>query len=230
MPSFKKKSTAYKKYAPQSNKQADTSQAKAIVQLQKKVKKLVSMPELKQRIMTSSGSMSSIPNTGISVGNLWQGFELSINSQSSHDDAHVADKITPKKLVVKYCIETSTDDYNRVRVVIMQIKGAWSDWNYPPQVNTTALTGGAILGIFGKNAMANTYKVLYDKTHVVDSTSQGASNIFTKTVYPKHTITYPLGGSTTAQDGAIMLMVVSDSSASPNPIFLYNAQLSYYDI
>lgn len=209
--------TNYKKLAPQSKKAADTAQAKAIVKLQKQVRMLSHQEELKWKTLEANSTCS----------NVWNVYELMVNSQSAADTGHIGNKCTPKRLRIR-CQLICGDTTNVVRIFVAQIKGSYANFSPANQLPQSSSTSNMCYIDVNPNVKDSFYKILHDRTYALN-TANVVNREITIDVKPRHSIIYPEGGLTSSEDGGLIIAFVSDSLATPNPAFNFASTCYYVD-
>lgn len=169
--------------------------------------------------VTSSGTIYNV------LGNLVRGD----NGLNGFD----GNTITPRGLTVKYMFNTN-QVYNQVRLLCFQ----WMDSAVPTlagivQNNTTNISTLSSILVTNRSFI----RVLYDKTHVIAPTAgDGSTPIGLGVCYGQFFIPQTRlkkirfnSGTSSVQDGAIYILVVSDDSAPTYPAVNMYTRLSFYD-
>jgi len=213
-----KKNQTIKNLARVSGKQADANQAKAIMQLQKKVKKLSKLPETKWHYLQATSSCSTA----------WNIYEMSVTSQAAADSGHIGNSIMPKLLKIDGLLEpNATAGINQVRVFVAQVKGSNAEFQTGTQIPQGSSAIYNYLAQVNPNVAEGFYKILYDNVFTLNTVDK--PNVkFSITCKPRHRITYPEGGSTSAEDGFLLLGFVGDNGTN-FPTFEFSSMLLYTD-
>ena len=172
------------------DKKKDKSQDKRIKSLEKFVFKTI---ENKQVNYNNAGG-TNITTAGY-VGSQFLELDVGPNDGSQlGDDARIGNSITLLSQDVRcYLEQSSTDSYNRVRMIIassmdgnepLSITDVLKDGNYA--------TAGQLVFTSPYTTKTDTnkrYKIHFDKTYELNSTAQGATRVI------KHKVMYREGGS-----------------------------------
>ncbi len=164
------------------------------------------------------------PNDGASLG----------------DDARIGNSITLLSQDVRcYLEQSSTDSYNRVRMLIVEAM----EGNEALEITDVLLNGDyATKGqlVFSSPYTTKTdtnkrYKIHFDKTYELNSTAQGASRVIKHKVKyrengsPGKVVEYSGPSSQNANNHRLSIMWISDSSTASHPITYYSVRSTYKD-
>ena len=201
-----------------SGKQADANQAKAIIQLQKKVKKLSKMPETKWHYLNAASSCSTT----------WNIYELSVTSQAAADSGHIGNSMMPKLLKIDGILEpNATALTNQVRVFVAQVKGSYAEFQTGTQMPQGSSAIYNYLTQVNPNVADGFYKILYDNVFTLNTVDK--PNVkFSISVKPKHKIVYPEGVTRQPKMHFLLIGFVGDNGVN-FPTFEFSSMLLYND-
>lgn len=161
----------------------------------------------------------SVPDTGLAD-------DPSLVSQGATDTTRNGDKIQASSFKINYYIENG-DSYNNFRVIVFQ----WYQ-SASPLPSDVLLQGTGFGNLSQYNIdKAPSYKIMYDRTHLVSSNYSGQTNgsraVHKKLRVPRKNIQYNAGS--TGGIGKVYLLFISDSSAALHPTVHYSCKLIYKD-
>jgi len=162
-------------------------------------------------------------NTGVDNTGSITGLTTSITQGLSDTNNRVGDQITLDRMRLSYAIANG-DTTNICRVVIFK----WMPQSTPVLANILTGASGSTVIIAAHNTDTHEmYQILYDKTHFLSANSNALDGCGACEIKLPGQVQFS-GGSTTGT-GHIYCLLLSDSGGVPNPPFLVEATVYYYD-
>lgn len=219
---FKKSSTTMV-----SKKSKDFKQDQEIKRLKKAIKTMA--PPVK----------TTYSESDINPENVWTAFGVPYPAKGGAANQRLGEKIKVKSLNVRYKLSVSeTDDFDTMRVVIIQYMDGNADTEFPLDYQANVwedpVTSYPYLSPYNTRS-ASTYRVLYDKSHCLNQggIAQVSENVL---ILAKDMAITELkfdtdnGGALAGLDrGIIICWACSDSTASPNPNLIATVKLNFTD-
>lgn len=175
-----------------------------------------------------SRSTTNVTSTGAIDSGL-----QSLNRGDTGHNTFSGNKIYPKGLTFRYCLNTN-QTFNRVRVMVFQ----WMD-SVTPAISGVLETNANPLATIAPVLITNRsyIRVLYDKTHMLAPTAGGDTTpvglgVATEKVFIPGSRIRPIRfnqSSNVVQDGNIYVLYISDDALTSYPIIDYWFRLSFTD-
>lgn len=217
-------------------KRVDKAQNQRIKSLEKFVYKTI---ENKQVNYDNAGG-NSISNAGYVSSQF-----LSLNTGPEDgaalgDEARIGNSITLMKQQINCYLEaSSTDNYNRMRMLIVEsIDGNESLALSDVLLYNNWTTHGQLVLSSPYTTKTDTnkrYKIHFDKTYELNSNAQGATRVIKHVIKyrengsPGKVLEYDGPGETNANNHRLSVMWVSDSTATTHPVAYFSVRSTYKD-
>ena len=234
-------SKSKKKFMIRKETSKDKKQDKRISSLEKMVYKTI---ENKQINSGAGSAIPDLPRNLTTAGDVrGQFFNVATGAQDGDtpgDPARVGNSVTlMDQLVSMTFVKSSTDAYNRCRVIIAESV----DGNQPLALSDILQYSN--YGIYGDmvfsspyTTKANTnrrYDIKMDKTFELNANAKGATKIFKKRVRyredgsPGKVLDFSSPLDVYSSNHRLSILCISDSASTPHPQWSYNVRSTYKD-
>lgn len=210
------------------------------------VKELQSqMIRLKKQMMVAKPPVKSIwyENT-LGFENAWAGVGIGYPKVGANNDERLGNQITIKSINIRALLKVAeSDDFDNVRLVIVQYLDTNTEANYPYGSLNSALekvfisnTTDYPINIPWNTQNTNSYRVLYDEVFCLSAQGVEAIHkniLLTSKDLAVSKLVFEQAASDTTlpglNDGLIIAYACSDSAATPNPTITWTTKLNFTD-
>jgi len=229
----KRKTPAFKRTAsePLKKETKDQQQDREIKRLKSMIK--VNKPPVK----------STYAEGVVSPDNSWVACAFNYPAKGGAEDERLNAEIILKSINVRFTLSVSeTDDFDTMRVIIVQYMDGNEVANYPLNHDSnlwlSPTTGYPMLSPYNTQS-ASTYRVLYDKAFNLNE--NGVAQVTENVLITAKQIAQVNGitrlkfdtdaglGLPGLDRGIILMWVCSDSTASPNPSIEFSVKMNFID-
>lgn len=150
--------------------------------------------------------------------------------QGDTDVTRDGDQLTIRSLQFNYVL-TLADTTNVMRVILFQwFDSTQSVQPIPSNILIDTAIGRAVASPYSHDYRYQ-FKILYDKTHVLDSNTPVINRrVFLKRFPFKHKKIQYVGASSTNHNNGLFALVISDSAVGPNPTITYSGKFNFSDV
>lgn len=176
---------------------------------------------------------NTIKQDNISIGSTATIVQVSVPPQGDEVYARDGNKISLEAIQLNYMISGSLDEYNRIRVMLIQWKEHSPEFTGIDQVleDVGSANYAVLSGYKTKESDITTFRVLYDKVHTINQ-YRDTSHLFATPVYKnyltkgfKKSLHYD-SGATTGTD-QVFLVMFSDSDVVDHPDLTYQCRIRF---